>query len=72
MIDYDKLNEHLLEMAKNADGGIKLSAFMVDQLFLRNPCMKGLSMPLQNRKRKLKECHMLAKNRRRPKRIEEN
>ena len=31
MIDYDKLNEHLLEMAKNADGGIKLSAFMVDQ-----------------------------------------
>ncbi len=31
MIDYDKLNEHLLEMAKNADGGLKLSAFMVDQ-----------------------------------------
>jgi hypothetical protein len=32
MIDYDKLNEHLLEMAKNADGGIKLSTFMIDQL----------------------------------------
>ena len=31
MIDYDKLNEHLLEMAKNAVGGIKLSAFMGDQ-----------------------------------------
>ena len=31
MIDYDKLNEHLLEMVKNADGGIKLSVFMVDQ-----------------------------------------
>lgn len=32
MIDYDKLNEHLLEMTKNADGGIKLSTFMIDQL----------------------------------------
>lgn len=32
MIDYDKLNEHVLEMAKNADGGVKLSAFMIDQL----------------------------------------
>ena len=31
MIDYDKLNEHLLEMAKNAEGGIELSAFMVNQ-----------------------------------------
>lgn len=31
MIDYDKLNEHLLEMAKNAVGGIKLSALMIDQ-----------------------------------------
>lgn len=32
MIDYDKLNEHMLEIAKNTDGGIKLSAFMIDQL----------------------------------------
>lgn len=32
MIDYDKLNEHVLEMAKNADGGVKLSAFMIGQL----------------------------------------
>lgn len=33
MIDYNKMNEHLLEMAKNADSGAKLLTFMVDQLF---------------------------------------
>lgn len=78
MIDYDKLNEHMLEIAKNTDGGIKLSAFMIDQLL--GGCQKisekslheGIEFAIAKQKEKLKVCHMLAKSRRILKRVEEN
>ena len=61
MIDYDKLNEHMLEIAKNTDGGIKLSAFMIDQLL--GGCQKisekslheGIEFAIAKQKREIEQ-----------------